>query len=500
MDATRYFVSEGVLLLHRLGPYTKKGLPMLLFGLLGLKLSMKLRKLLIRPPFPGPNFLGFMWAALKGPAKLLKFVESSADDYEGVYSVRTPNGPLVVISDPGIGREVLKQRPDTFARWEVPRLLNESNMANAEGDQWRRLRKHGSSSLNEAYVTSLLPVICNEMDKLVETIRLSKHNGTVKWAPGEDLREQALRIVSAGVVSNEDIPRCAKEAFLSNDTQQLVVRLTRELTDCGKSPVPFLYEDRFLWKVLFPTVGRLHRDWRNLCGIIDSTFSARSRRAHSGLSPREAADNILLLWLAGGETVSVTLAWLLYLFCLHPEIQERAREEAQGARDDLLTALQSGKLPFIEACVHETLRVGLPVRPHSRCTRQMHSPAPAIPVFSVKETRIGRKPIPVGTNVLVVVAQSTLKGGVDFRPDRWLTPDGMSIDRDKTSKHLLFGYGRRACPGKDLALKEGIILVAKLLQNFATIRLSPGAKVVPGYSSLVTLAPMGLVLEMRPGQ
>ncbi|KAF4704332.1 hypothetical protein FOZ63_030184, partial [Perkinsus olseni] len=330
-------------------------------------------------------------------------------------------------SDPGIGREVLKQRPDTFARWEVPRLLNESNMANAEGDQWRRLRKHGSSSLNEAHVTSLLPVICNEMDKLVETIRLSKHNGTVKWAPGEDLREQALRIVSAGVVSNEDIPSYAKggprcsgrtdfvwsEAFLSNDTQLLVVRLTQELTDCGKSPVTFLYEDRFLWKALFPTVRRLHRDWRNLCGIIDSTFSARSRRAHSGLSPREAADNILLLWLAGSETVSVTLAWLLYLFCLHPEIQERAREEAQGARDDLLTALQSGKLPFIEACIHETLR--------------MHSPAPAIPVFSVRETRIGRKPIPVGTNVLVVVDQSTLKGGVDFRPDCWLTPDGMSI-------------------------------------------------------------------------
>ncbi|KAF4676031.1 hypothetical protein FOL47_006832 [Perkinsus chesapeaki] len=413
-----------------------------LTAVIAAKVSFELRYWFLKPPFPGPSFLSLIRASLGGVSSVVDFVDASAREHERVYSIRTPKGPVVVVSDPDLGRSLLKQRPKKFARWKVPRLLNEMNMAIAEGNQWQRLRRHGSAPLNETRVLALISTLCAEADELILKVRRDGEEFMVWSSPEHDIHR---------------------------------------LCEFGMSPMKVLYEDRMLSKAVFPPARRLHGDWRYLREIIQEDADMT---ALASLTTKELTDNVLLFWLAGSETVSVTLAWLLYLLCLNPDIQRQARQEALAARDDLVSAAKTNALPFIEACIHETLR--------------LHSPAPLIPLTAATEAEIEGKLIKPGTLVLVLLAAPMLREGNDFRPERWFTSDGNSIDREKANGHLAFGFGRRRCPGRDLAIKEAMIVTAKLLIAFNNIRLSPNAKVTPVYNTVVTLKPAGLMLEVTP--
>ncbi|EER14091.1 cytochrome p450, putative, partial [Perkinsus marinus ATCC 50983] len=51
-------------------------------------------------------------------------------------------------------------------------------------------------------------------------------------------------------------------------------------------------------------------------------------------------------------------------------------------------------------------------------------------------------------------------------PERWLVPDGHSIDEKQRDEFLGFGFGPRRCPGQHLAVREAVIIIAILLRNF----------------------------------
>lgn len=65
--------------------------------------------------------------------------------------------------------------------------------------------------------------------------------------------------------------------------------------------------------------------------------------------------------LAGNETSSTALTWLLYRLALHKDIQERLRTECQAVANDRPGMDEINALPFLDKCVHESLRFDNPV-------------------------------------------------------------------------------------------------------------------------------------------
>ena len=68
--------------------------------------------------------------------------------------------------------------------------------------------------------------------------------------------------------------------------------------------------------------------------------------------------------LAGTDTTSNALARILYLLALHPDVQDRLREElvGAGAPDGDLEYDVLDRLPYLEAVCRETLRIFPPLR------------------------------------------------------------------------------------------------------------------------------------------
>ena len=80
----------------------------------------------------------------------------------------------------------------------------------------------------------------------------------------------------------------------------------------------------------------------------------------SGLTDADVAGNVLTMLLAGEDTTANTLAWMIYLLHGHPDPLRRAREEVLGK--DLHHYESMTALPFIDACINETMRLK-PVAP-----------------------------------------------------------------------------------------------------------------------------------------
>ncbi|KAF4710777.1 hypothetical protein FOZ62_019872, partial [Perkinsus olseni] len=69
--------------------------------------------------------------------------------------------------------------------------------------------------------------------------------------------------------------------------------------------------------------------------------------------------NLVTFTLSGGSSVPSTIEWFLYLMCVHPDAQKKARAEVDVLGKDPTDNDDLDKLRYVEACVLETLRVSV---------------------------------------------------------------------------------------------------------------------------------------------
>jgi cytochrome P450 len=169
---------------------------------------------------------------------------------------------------------------------------------------------------------------------------------------------------------------------------------------------------------------------------------------------------------AGADTVSATLQALFYNLLKNPDALIKLREEVDGADlADVPTHEETQKLPFMQACIKEALRIhtpvafGLPrVTPRNGvtvCGRYFEEGV----ILSVNPWVIHRRPEIFGDDADV------------FSPDRWMDP----IRCREMEKHLIaFGAGYGQCPGRHLAHMELSKTTAILVRDYEIRQVDEG--------------------------
>ncbi|KAI9191321.1 hypothetical protein LWI28_006897 [Acer negundo] len=158
--------------------------------------------------------------------------------------------------------------------------------------------------------------------------------------------------------------------------------------------------------------------------------------ARSGMTIEEVIEECKAFYLAGQETTSSWLTWTIIVLAMHPDWQEKAREE-------VLQACQK-KEPDYEALTHLKIVTGVDV---------------VLPT-------------------LLIHHDPELWGddAEEFKPERFA--EGVS----KASKNQLaffpFGWGPRTCIGQNYAILEAKMALAMILQNFS-FQLSPSYSHAP---------------------
>ncbi|KAG2068513.1 cytochrome P450 [Suillus decipiens] len=182
-----------------------------------------------------------------------------------------------------------------------------------------------------------------------------------------------------------------------------------------------------------------------------------------------------LLLLAGYETTSTSLTWALIELSRHPDVQTRLREELLAFGADPTYDQLKANLPYLDAVVHEILRLHPAVPEFTRRAREDD----VIPLSEPVRTKSGKMTdsVSIAKGSLMVISikginRSEAIWGFDakeFKPDRWLDEDGISGKAKEVQGHrhlLTFVDGPRTCLGKDFAIAEFKAVLSVLVKNF----------------------------------
>jgi len=188
-------------------------------------------------------------------------------------------------------------------------------------------------------------------------------------------------------------------------------------------------------------------------------------------------DQMLTMLIAGHDTSTALLSWVLYLLCKHPVVMEKVKSEMdQVLGDELPTKSQLNQLNYMDQIIKESLRLFPPIHAANR--------------VAGSDLNLQGCPVNKGTRVMFSYYLTHRDEQVWVDPERF---DPARFERDNAPKvppfsYLPFGGGPRNCIGAAFAQSEAKVILVRILQNF---NLELADKKVQVH--------MGATLEPRPG-
>jgi len=181
-----------------------------------------------------------------------------------------------------------------------------------------------------------------------------------------------------------------------------------------------------------------------------------------GMSDELVLSESMQLLVAGHETSSNGLSWLLYLLSSRPDCLERVRQEFDSVLGDApLGFADVPKLEFTTQVIQEGLR--------------LYPPFWMIDRMAIGDDQVGDVVIPRGSTVIVYVY------GAHHAPGYWESPENFDPERFlKGSEklrtpftYLPFGGGPRVCIGNHYAMLQILMILSELLRKY-DFQLVPG--------------------------
>jgi cytochrome P450 len=181
-----------------------------------------------------------------------------------------------------------------------------------------------------------------------------------------------------------------------------------------------------------------------------------------GMSDDLVLSESMQLLVAGHETSSNALSWLLYLLSSRSDCLERMRQEFDSVLGDApLSHADVSRFEFATRVIQEGLR--------------LYPPFWMIDRMAVSDDRVGDVVIPRGSTVIVYVY------GAHHAPGSWQKPEEFDTNRfDKSNEKLRnpftyfpFGGGPRGCIGGNYAMLQILMILSVLLRRY-NFELTPG--------------------------
>lgn len=255
------------------------------------------------------------------------------------------------------------------------------------------------------------------------------------------------------------------------------------------------------WWIVFPRMPR-HPKYRRAQAAMDEYLYGliRSRRAELAANPPDEPaqnllsalvldptmsddlirDQLLTMLIAGHDTSTALLAWVLTLLGKHPPALQQAEAEARqvfGGQESPPTLEQANNLPYLDMVIKEALRLYPPIHVGNRRAGE--------------DMTLHGYHVPRDTRVMYSIYLSHRE------EEHWSDPESFCperFDRQHESHrppltYVPFGGGPRNCIGAAFAQVEARVVLGRLLQQF-DLELLNGASIKPY---------MGATLEPRPG-
>ncbi|KAJ3685045.1 hypothetical protein LUZ61_014209 [Rhynchospora tenuis] len=386
--------------------------------------------------------------------------------------------PRITIKDSGLVREILSNKFGHFEKQRFSRLgqLLAAGLLNHEGEKWAKHRRILNPAFQVEKLKRMLPAFSTCCSELVDRWENSVGtNGSFEldvWPEMQNLTGDVISRAAFGSSYNEG---------------RRIFQLQTEQAKCFTKAVPTLFIP-FNWYLRTENNKRMKQIAREVRALVMGIITKREKAIQKGettkddllglllesntsqmeqngksdsslgLTIDEVIDECKLFYFAGQETTSVLLTWTLVVLSMHPEWQEKAREEVLqhfGRNKPDFDGLS--RLKIVSMILFEVLRLYPPVVTLSRNT--------------YKTTELGDVTIPPGVllhlPILFIHHDPDIWGpdATEFKPTRFA--EGISkATKNGQSAFFPFGWGPRICIGQNFALLEAKLGLSMILQHF----------------------------------
>nr|QWK52412.1 cytochrome P450 81D7 [Isatis tinctoria]WIL00234.1 cytochrome p450 81d7 [Isatis tinctoria] len=393
-----------------------------------------------------------------------------------IFSLRLGNRLAVVVSSYSVTEEcftkndiVLANRPEFIVGKYIE--YNFTTMTSAPyGDHWRNLRRISTLEIFSSHkLNGFLSVRKDEIRHLL--LRLSK-NSQHGFAKVE------MRSLFMDLTINNILRMMAGKRFYGDGTEQDDnARRVRLLIDevvanagAGNANdyIPILRWITNFEKRVKKLAGRVDEF---LQSVVDEKRADKEKgdtMMDHLLSLQETQPDyytdvtlkgiIIVMILAGTETLTGTLEWAMLNLLNNPEVLKKAKTEIDTkiGFDRLIDEPDIKNLPYLQGIVSETLR--------------LHPAAPTlVPRMTSDDCMLAGYDVPRGTMLLVNV------WAMHRDPSIWENPEMFKPERFENEKEnrkvLSFGMGRRACPGVGLTHRLVTLALGSMVQCFEWERI-----------------------------
>ena len=454
---------------------------------------------------PGPR----PWPLLGNlPNMDLRHIHRSVEQWSKLYGpmfkISIGNTTTLVLAGHDLVSAALRDRPDGFRRPSITAQVSDEmggrpGLFLAEGAAWRNQRRMVMAALAPHAVKAYFPSLVAVGLRLRRRWRQAAHDGAAIDLT-EDLKRFSVDVIAGLAFGSEVNTIDGGEDVIQRHMDAVLPEVSR------RSFALFPY-----WRyVKLPRDRRLDDSVLKLGAAVDELVAAARdrlaaeprRREHpanlleamicaadegdSGVDDIAVAGNVTTMLLAGEDTTSNTLAWMLHLLQQNPAAMRKAREEVLRLAPDpaAFSIEQMDGLDYLDACAQEAMRLK-PV-------------APFLPLEALRDSVIGDVRIPKGGLVWCVmrhdsVSDSHVPQAGQFDPERWLRRGDGAMDKHVS---MPFGAGVRTCPGRYLALLEIKLAGAMLLSSFDIASLDTVDGAEPEELMAFTMSPVGLRMRL----
>ncbi|HEY5214542.1 MAG TPA: cytochrome P450 [Acidobacteriaceae bacterium] len=377
----------------------------------------------------------------------------------------------IVTIDPAVIQHVLKTNADNYKKSDIQvkrmgHFLGKG-LLTTHGEAWRTQRRLIQKGFDRKQLEALSAIM---QDSLAESLRdfdKQVHLGPVDIYPrlmkmtfamvarslfGAELKDEDIDLISHTI--------CTIQEFIVRQTLQPYLNPWFEVSgELRKHEEMRVHADSILMEYI-----KTRRQQPPGNDLLQTLMDARYSDGE-GMTDELVLSESMQLLVAGHETSSNALSWLLYLLSSRPSCLERVRQEFHSVLGDApLTFNDVPKFEFTTQVIQEALR--------------LYPPFWMIDRMAIADDTIGNITIPRGSTVIVYVY------GAHHAPRYWENPHNFDPERFTKANeklhapftYLPFGGGPRGCIGGNYAMLQILMILSELLRDY-DFHLTPGQKI-----------------------
>jgi cytochrome P450 len=395
---------------------------------------------------------------------------------------------VLVSTDPVVVEHVLKGNRDNYEKSDIQsdRMaeFQGKGLVNSHGEEWLRQRRLLAQGFRPSYLARLLPMQQDVLRSLMRSFDSDARSGPVDVhkqmvrftlrlvgkslfgrTMGDDELEQIGDTITAiqgyilkEVVQPYTVPwlrlggRFQKHQQLRRDADAIVLRHIHARLKDGGGEADFL---RLLLETPYQDTGE-------------------------PMGEAQALIESLQLMVAGNETSSNALTWILYLLARHPQHIREMRDEITAVIGD--DAIDYGNLHRLEGTmrvIDEALR--------------LYPPFWTIDRVALQDDEVGGVRVRAGTLVMPYIY------GTHRNPTHWQDVESFDPRRFESEQrkqrhsfaYIPFGGGPRTCIGRNMALMQLLMIIVAIVRKY-DFTLTPD-RIVP-IRPMMLLRPNGAVM------